>query len=214
MSYDFAFKPFRQMTPNDYATIGFKSGLEIHQQLLTEKKLFCRCPAGRYSSAYHAENLRRIVRSTGWVRTGIGAARQDVNVSVTGGTRIEIKMHPPCPRRQGIHRSSTRPWPRLGKPRRFTGHPAVKADEGSVLESIKVPAKVVVDDPFSDFVANLTVCNNRQNPVEPWNLRANDRIQCDLQDKFKEDMVPPIFNSRQENAFQHLSGEDAEDYQR
>jgi glutamyl-tRNA(Gln) amidotransferase subunit E len=38
--------------------------------------------------------LRRIVRSTGRVRTGMGAARQDVNVSVTGGTRIEIKGVP------------------------------------------------------------------------------------------------------------------------
>ncbi|ROL62055.1 Glu-tRNA(Gln) amidotransferase GatDE subunit E, partial [Bacteroidetes/Chlorobi group bacterium ChocPot_Mid] len=35
--------------------------------------------------------LRRLVRSTGKVRTGIGASRQDVNVSVRGGTRIEIK---------------------------------------------------------------------------------------------------------------------------
>jgi len=28
-----------------YKTLGFKCGLEIHQQLLTEKKLFCRCKA-------------------------------------------------------------------------------------------------------------------------------------------------------------------------
>jgi glutamyl-tRNA(Gln) amidotransferase subunit E len=35
-----------------------------------------------------------IVRSTGLVRTGAGAARQDVNVSVNGGTRIEIKGVP------------------------------------------------------------------------------------------------------------------------
>jgi glutamyl-tRNA(Gln) amidotransferase subunit E len=33
----------------------------------------------------------KLVRSTGNVRRGMGAARQDVNVSVTGGTRIEIK---------------------------------------------------------------------------------------------------------------------------
>jgi glutamyl-tRNA(Gln) amidotransferase subunit E len=60
MSYDFIFKPFGEMTPEDYAAVGFKSGLEIHQQLLTEKKLFCRCPAGRYSSAYDAEILRHM----------------------------------------------------------------------------------------------------------------------------------------------------------
>src|SRR5512136_1828403 len=53
-------KPFTEMTEGDYAAIGFKSGLEIHQQLLTGKKLFCRCPAGRYSDHYHAEILRHM----------------------------------------------------------------------------------------------------------------------------------------------------------
>jgi glutamyl-tRNA(Gln) amidotransferase subunit E len=48
------------MTEEDYKTIGFKSGLEIHQQLLTEKKLFCRCPAGKYSKDYDAEILRHM----------------------------------------------------------------------------------------------------------------------------------------------------------
>ena len=45
-----------------------------------------------------AQLLRRIVRSTGGVRTGLGAAREDVNVSVTGGTRVEIKGVPRIPR--------------------------------------------------------------------------------------------------------------------
>lgn len=58
--YDFIFKPFREMTDEDYQTVGFKSGLEIHQQLLTEKKLFCRCPAGQYSKEYDAEILRHM----------------------------------------------------------------------------------------------------------------------------------------------------------
>jgi glutamyl-tRNA(Gln) amidotransferase subunit E len=57
---DVIFKPFEDMTPEDYALVGFKSGLEIHQQLLTEKKLFCRCPAGRYSPKYDAEILRHM----------------------------------------------------------------------------------------------------------------------------------------------------------
>jgi glutamyl-tRNA(Gln) amidotransferase subunit E len=57
---EFVFKPFEEMTPEDYAVVGFKSGLEIHQQLLTEKKLFCRCPAGRYSTEYDAEILRHM----------------------------------------------------------------------------------------------------------------------------------------------------------
>ena len=58
--YDFIFKPFQEMTKEDYQRVGFKSGLEIHQQLLTEKKLFCRCPAGKYSKEYDAEILRHM----------------------------------------------------------------------------------------------------------------------------------------------------------
>jgi glutamyl-tRNA(Gln) amidotransferase subunit E len=58
--YRFIFKPFAEMTDADYAEVGFRSGLEIHQQLLTEKKLFCRCPAGRYSEKYDAEILRHM----------------------------------------------------------------------------------------------------------------------------------------------------------
>lgn len=55
-----AFKPFAEMTDADYAAVGFKSGLEIHQQLFTTRKLFCRCPAGRYSDEYNAEILRHM----------------------------------------------------------------------------------------------------------------------------------------------------------
>jgi len=54
------FKPFDRMTPEDYAAIGFKCGLEVHQQLATDRKLFCRCPAGRYSPEYDAEVLRHM----------------------------------------------------------------------------------------------------------------------------------------------------------
>lgn len=53
-------KPFAEMTESDYAALGFKSGLEIHQQLLTAKKLFCRCPAGMYSDHFDAEILRHM----------------------------------------------------------------------------------------------------------------------------------------------------------
>jgi glutamyl-tRNA(Gln) amidotransferase subunit E len=58
--YEFTFKPFEEMTEEDYHQVGFKSGLEIHQQLLTEKKLFCRCPAGKYTHHYDAEILRHM----------------------------------------------------------------------------------------------------------------------------------------------------------
>jgi len=42
-------------------------------------------------AAEAADYLRYLARSTGQVNVGIGAARQDVNVSVDGGTRVEIK---------------------------------------------------------------------------------------------------------------------------
>ena len=57
---DHKFKSISEMTDEDYRAVGFKSGLEVHQQLLTEKKLFCRCPAGRYSENYNAEILRHM----------------------------------------------------------------------------------------------------------------------------------------------------------
>jgi glutamyl-tRNA(Gln) amidotransferase subunit E len=55
-----SFKPFDQMTDEDYRHIGLKVGLEVHQQLMTRRKLFCRCPAGCYSDAYDAEILRHM----------------------------------------------------------------------------------------------------------------------------------------------------------
>ncbi|MCX6161825.1 MAG: Glu-tRNA(Gln) amidotransferase subunit GatE [Ignavibacteriae bacterium] len=57
---DFIFKPFSEMTDEDYKFVGFMSGLEIHQQLMTKKKLFCRCPAGMYNHHYDAEILRHM----------------------------------------------------------------------------------------------------------------------------------------------------------
>lgn len=53
-------KLFGEMSPEEYRAMGFKCGLEIHQQLLTEKKLFCRCPAGLYTTEYDAEILRHM----------------------------------------------------------------------------------------------------------------------------------------------------------
>ncbi len=53
-------KPFGEMTAEEYRAIGFKCGLEVHQQLLTRSKLFCRCPAGHYSSDFDAEVLRHM----------------------------------------------------------------------------------------------------------------------------------------------------------
>jgi glutamyl-tRNA(Gln) amidotransferase subunit E len=51
---------YGELEEKDYFELGFKSGLEIHQQLKTEKKLFCRCPAGEYYEEYDAEVLRHM----------------------------------------------------------------------------------------------------------------------------------------------------------
>jgi glutamyl-tRNA(Gln) amidotransferase subunit E len=52
----------KEATQADYDRIGFKSGLEVHQQLKTQKKLFCNCPAGLYNRKddYDAEIIRHM----------------------------------------------------------------------------------------------------------------------------------------------------------
>ncbi len=46
--------------PLDYAAVGLVSGLEVHQQLLTDRKLFCHCPAGRYTKTHDGTVLRHM----------------------------------------------------------------------------------------------------------------------------------------------------------
>ncbi len=46
------------MKNKTFTDLGFKCGLEIHQQLLTERKLFCNCPAGYRNDKPDAEIIR------------------------------------------------------------------------------------------------------------------------------------------------------------
>lgn len=57
---DFSDAEFGSLTPDDYATLGFICGLEVHQQLDTRTKLFCRCPAGHRMTRIDAEVLRHM----------------------------------------------------------------------------------------------------------------------------------------------------------
>jgi glutamyl-tRNA(Gln) amidotransferase subunit E len=46
--------------PLDYEAVGLVCGLEVHQQLLTAHKLFCHCPAGRYTRRHDGTVLRHM----------------------------------------------------------------------------------------------------------------------------------------------------------
>lgn len=57
---DFPDRDFGELTAGDYDALGFMAGLEVHQQLLTRTKLFCRCPAGIRTTVVDAEVLRHM----------------------------------------------------------------------------------------------------------------------------------------------------------
>jgi hypothetical protein len=77
----------------------------------------------------------------------------------------------------------------------------------STLKEIEVIGKIITNC-TQDFVTQVTISNNKQNPVEPWNLRANDLIQLEFEDKFRKD---GIFYERQENSFANLRDSDLEE---
>jgi hypothetical protein len=53
------------------------------------------------------------------------------------------------------------------------------------LKEIEVIGKIITDCP-KDFVTQVTISNNKQNPVKAWNLRANETIQLKFADMFRE----------------------------
>jgi hypothetical protein len=85
------------------------------------------------------------------------------------------------------------------------------SEEGlAAFSAIRLLCRIVTSSEQA-FVTRVTINNNRQNPVEPWNLRANDLIQLLLQDKFREDLG--IYYERQKNAFENLLQQEMEDLQ-
>jgi len=67
------------------------------------------------------------------------------------------------------------------------------------LEELEVLVKVI-DDAEDPFLVGVTICTNKQTPVEPWNLRASDRIQLELQDRFSDELQ--LSYERQEKAWE------------
>jgi hypothetical protein len=66
------------------------------------------------------------------------------------------------------------------------------------LKDLRVLAKII-RSPDDRFTAQVTINNNRQNPVMPWDLRANDPIQLEVQEWLRDTLG--IFYERQANAF-------------
>lgn len=78
------------------------------------------------------------------------------------------------------------------------------------VEAITVLCKIITEAE-RPFVLSVAINNNRQNPVMPWNLRANDMIQLQLQDKFRDDLH--VYYERQEGMFRSFTDEDLEEMQ-
>lgn len=76
-----------------------------------------------------------------------------------------------------------------------------------VLKNIWLLCRVITGGK-EEFVVEVTINNNRQNPVKPWALRANDIIQLRIGEKLREDLN--VFYGRQEGAFENLTNDDLE----
>jgi hypothetical protein len=74
------------------------------------------------------------------------------------------------------------------------------------LSNIRVMARIIKSDD-NDFLKRVTISNNRQNPIMPWNLRANDLIQIGFEEQFAK---LGIYYERRENAYKSLADEDLE----
>ena len=76
------------------------------------------------------------------------------------------------------------------------------------LRNVNVMARIVRSRD-EEFLKRVTINNNRQNPIMPWNLRANDLIQLHLEERLSDELH--IFYERRENSLRNLSDEELED---
>jgi hypothetical protein len=77
-----------------------------------------------------------------------------------------------------------------------------------LLNRIKVMMRIVRSRE-EEFLKRVTINNNRQNPIMPWNLRANDIVQLQLEEQFRDRLG--IYYERRENSLTNLTNEDLED---
>ena len=74
-----------------------------------------------------------------------------------------------------------------------------------LLRNVNVVARIVRSKD-EEFLKRVTISNNRQNPIMPWNLRANDLVQLHLEERFRNELQ--IFYERRENSLRNLSDDD------
>ena len=75
-----------------------------------------------------------------------------------------------------------------------------------MLEETKVMARII-QSKDDTFLQRVTINNNRQNPIMPWNLRANDLVQITFEEIFAKH---GIYYERRENAYKNIMEEDIE----
>jgi hypothetical protein len=65
----------------------------------------------------------------------------------------------------------------------------------------------IIRSPDDEFLKRVTINNNRQNPIMPWNLRANDLVQIQFEELFGK---MQIYYERRQNAYNSLTDQDLE----
>ncbi len=87
-----------ETTDEVYRQLGLRSGLEVHQQLLTRRKLFCRCPAGPYRNDFDAEIMRHMRPTMSEMGEYDGTAlmekrtRKEIIYQITGDTTCTYEL--------------------------------------------------------------------------------------------------------------------------
>jgi glutamyl-tRNA(Gln) amidotransferase subunit E len=137
-----------------------------------------------------AQILRRLVRSTGQVRTGMGAAREDVNVSVRGGTRVEIKGVPRIPRIPLLtYHEAMRQWNLLGLREALRGRgitpETFRAESEDVTRLlVKTSYQPIRDALGAGAVAAAVVLRGFRDLLS-WQTQTNTRFSREISDRVR-----------------------------